>query len=198
MTTKRPHILSAAIAVLTATTILTPGRVPAQEDPAHAELRAFRTAVVEAIKTGDIDAAIKYVHPDVVVTWQNNEVCRGHAGLREFFERMGKNAFKSYKVEPTPDDLTILYGGDTGISFGHSVGSYELMGKEFEFDNRWSATLVKENGNWLLASYHVSLNALDNPILGAAKKALYAVGGAGVAVGAILGFLIGRRKKATA
>src|SRR4051812_38169632 len=91
------------------------------EDPAHDELRALRTEVIDAITKGDIDGVLKRVHPNVVVTWQNNEVCRGHKGLREFFERMGKQAFKGYKVPPTPDELTILYGGDTGISFGQTV-----------------------------------------------------------------------------
>jgi hypothetical protein len=136
------------------------------------------------------------VHPNVVVTWQNSEVCRGADGLREFFNRMGKETFRGYKVPPTPDALTQLYGGDTGVVFGHVVGQYTLLGKELEFDSRWTATLVKENGRWLLASYHVSLNALDNPLINSAKKSLLWVAvGAGV-IGLILGWLIGRRKKA--
>jgi ketosteroid isomerase-like protein len=196
MNQTQPRIIYTALAVLAAFTILGPQRAQAQEDPAHDELRALRTALVEAIVKGDFDETVKHVHPDVVVTWQNNEVCRGRDGLRDFFERMGKDAFKSYKVEPTPDELAILYGGDTGISFGHNVGSYELLGKEFEFHNRWTATLVKENGNWLLAGYHISLNALDNPVLNSAKNTLFTGAGAGVVVGAILGFFIGRRNKA--
>jgi hypothetical protein len=71
-----------------------------------------------------------------------------------------------------------------------------LFGKEFEFNSRWTATLVKENGRWLLASYHVSLNALDNPLINGAKKSLmWAVVAAGV-IGLVAGLLIGKRKKA--
>lgn len=170
--------------------------VNAAEDPAHNELRALRSEVIDAITKGDIDAVVSHVHPNVVVTWQNSEVCRGAAGLRAFFERMGKTTFRGYKVPPTPDDLTILYGGDTGVSFGYVVGRYTLFGKEFEFNSRWTATLVKENGHWLLASYHVSLNALDNPLINSAKKSLlWAAIGAGVA-GLVIGLLIGKRKKA--
>jgi len=168
----------------------------AAEDPAHQELRALRTQVIEAITKGDNDTVMQHVHPDVVVTWQNAEVVRGVQGLRDFFNRMAKDTFRGYKVPPTPDDLTILHGGDTGVSFGYVVAEYDLLGKKLEFKSRWTATLVKENGRWLLASYHISLNALDNPILGAAKKSLL-WGGAGAGVlGLVIGVLIGRRKKA--
>jgi ketosteroid isomerase-like protein len=162
------------------------------EDPAHVELRALRAEVIDAITKGDIDAVVNHVHPNVVVTWQNNEVCRGHKGLREFFERMGKNTFKGYKLPPTPDELTILFGGDTGVSFGQTVAQYKLLGKEYELKSRWTATVVKENGRWLLASYHISTNVLDNPLLNTAKHALYLAGGVALFVGLGAGLLIAR------
>ncbi|MEO5959236.1 MAG: nuclear transport factor 2 family protein [Opitutaceae bacterium] len=168
----------------------------AAEDPAHNQLRALRTEVIEAIAKGDIDAVLRHVHPTVVITWQNAEVCRGPQGLREFFNRMGKDAFKGYKVPPTPDDLTILHGGDTGVSFGQVVANYKLLGKDFEFKSRWTATLVKENDRWLLASYHVSMNALDNPILNAAKNGLYWAAGVAAIAGLLIGLLLGKRKRA--
>lgn len=172
------------------------GTLHAADDPAHNELRALRTQVIEAITKGDNESVMKHVHPNVVVTWQNAEVCRGVQGLRDFFNKMAKDTFRGYKVPPTPDDLTVLYGGDTGVSYGHVVAEYNLFGKKLEFKSRWTATLVKENGRWLLASYHISLNALDNPILGAAKQSLLWAGiGAGV-VGLVIGVLVGRRKKA--
>jgi len=168
----------------------------AAEDPAHNELRTLRTEVIAAITKGDIDTVVKHVHPNVVVTWQNAEVCRGVQGLKDFFNRMAKDTFKGYKVAPTPDDLSIRYGGDVGVSFGKVVGEYKLLGKDLEFYSRYTATLVKENGKWLLASYHVSLNALDNPLISTAKQSLLWAGvGAGV-VGLIIGVLLGKRKKA--
>ena len=172
------------------------GQDTATEDPAHNELRAMRKELVAAIVAGDIDTQLKYAHPDIVVTWQNHEVCRGHDGLRKFMKESGSSAFKGYKVEPEPDALTILHGGDTGISTGRSVGVYQVLGKEFEFENRWTATLVKENGRWLVAAYQVSLNALDNPILnGATRMITWAGGGAG-ALGLLVGWLLGKRKRA--
>lgn len=168
--------------------LLTLGTATAVEDPAHEELRVLRAEIIDAITKGDIDSVLKHVDPDVVVTWQNSEVCRGREGLKDFFERMGKQSFKGYKVPPTPDELTILHGGDTGISFGETIADYHLLGKSYEMKSRWTATLVRENGKWLLASYHISMNVLDNPILTAAKNSLY-LGGA---VALVIGIFIGR------
>ncbi len=166
------------------------------EDPAHEELRAFRKEIVAAIVAGDIEAQLKLASPDVVVTWQNHVVCRGHDELRKFMKEAGTDAFKGYKVEPEADVLTVLHGGDTGISTGRSVGLYDVLGKEFEFENRWTATLVKEDGRWLVAGYHVSLNALDNPILSGATRTLSWGAGGSAIVGLLVGWLIGKRKRA--
>lgn len=171
------------------------GRPVAQEDPAHNELRTLYKEVLQSITSGDIDKTLTYVHPNVVVTWQNLEVARGHQGLRDFFNRMGKDMFKGYKTPPTPDDLTVLYGGDTGVSWGTSVGQYQVAGQSLEFTNRWTATVVKEDGRWLLASYHVSNNVLDNPLLNAAVRSLIWVGIGALIVGLLIGWLVGRRRR---
>ncbi len=63
------------------------------------------------------------------------------------------------------------------------------MGMEFDLENRWTDTLVKEDGRWLIASYHVSANVLDNPVLSIAKKAAYWSGGIALVVGIVLGMV---------
>ena len=107
-------------------------------------------------------------------------------------QKGNSKAFKGYKVTPTPDDLTILYGGNTGISYGTSVGLFTVAGTEYELHNRWSATLVKEDGRWKLASYHVSMNVLDNPILNAAKSSLLWIGLVALVLGGVGGLIVGR------
>jgi ketosteroid isomerase-like protein len=177
---------------------INPSLAKPPEDPVHAELRTLRTNVVAAISQGDFERTLAYCHSNIVVTWQNGEVCRGHQGLREFFNRLGKEAFKGYKVPPAPDELTIIYGEDTGISFGHTVASYHVLGKDFDFTNRWTATLVKENGRWQLAGYQVAINALDNPLLNGAKKGLYLGAGISGVIGLLLGILLGQSRKRAA
>ena len=54
---------------------------------------------------------------------------------------------------------------------------------------------MKENGRWLLASYHVSNNTLDNPLLNVAKRAVYWAGVVGLVVGLAFGLLVARRRK---
>lgn len=167
----------------------------AAEDPAHVELRALRTEVVDAITRGDIDTVLKHVAPDIVITWQDNQVCRGKAGLKEFFEKSGKNTFKGYKVPPTPDSLAVLYGGDTAISAGETVAAYTLLGKEHELRSRWTATLVKQDGQWLLAGYHISMNVLDNPLLNTAKNSLYLAAGVAFLLSIGIGVMVCRKKR---
>jgi len=176
--------------------LLTLGTATAAEDPVHEELRVLRLSILDAINKGDIDGVIKHIHPDAVITWQNSEVCRGHQGLKDFFERMGKDSFKGYKVPPTPDELTIFHGENTGISFGETVAEYHLLGKSYELKSRWTATVVKENGQWLLAAYHISMNVLDNPILTAAKNGLYLAAGVALIIGILIGMALWKRRRA--
>src|SRR6185503_13619553 len=114
--------LSAASLLLLASLTVVPQSHPASppEDPAHNELRALREGMLDAIRKGDIEKQLGYLHPNVVVTWQNAEVSRGREGVRKYLDRMltGPNKkVSSYNVDLTVDELTILYGGDTGVSF---------------------------------------------------------------------------------
>ena len=158
----------------------------------HVELRAIREALTEALKKGDVDGQLTHVHKNVVATWQNNRVVRGHEGLQDFLKEMNaenQKVFRGYQVEPQPDELTILYGGDTGIVFGRSVPQYHYLGMDFELENRWTATLVKEDGTWKIAAYHVSGNMVDNPVLSIAKRSAYWAGGVCLVIGVILGII---------
>jgi len=162
----------------------------ADDEAVHEQLRELRRSLTQAVKTGDIEGQLANVDENVVVTWQNNEVVRGEDGLRKFLDQMnagGEKVFQGYKVEPEADELTILHGGDTGVVFGKSVPKYKYLGMEFELENRWTATLVKEDGQWKIAAYHVSANVLDNPLLNAAKRLTYWTGGIALALGAVLG-----------
>ncbi len=161
------------------------------EDPAHNELRKLRDELIAAVNMGNIDEMTRHMDKNVVITWQDGEVCRGPAEVKAFYERMAaksKKTFQGYKIPPTADALTTLYAdGRTGVVYGHSAGRYFLLGKEIELANRWTATVVKVDGLWLLASYHVSMNVLDNPLLNGAKK----VGLIGACLALVIGVGIG-------
>ena len=166
--------------------------MPKDVEAIHNELRALREDLTKALIAGDVDRQLTFAHKNIVTTWQNNDVTRGPGGLKAFLGKMdaGKQrVFQGYKQPPEADDLSIIYGGDTAIAFGSSVPHYKILGMEFDLKNRWTATLVKEDGRWLIASYHVSANVLDNPLLDAAKSALYWTGGITLVVGFVLGII---------
>ncbi len=173
----------------------------AQDDPAHNQLRETRAAIIAAIEKRDADTILSMLSDDVVVTWQDGTVCHGKKALREYYDKAGKDAFVAFKVPHEADQLSVLHGGDTAVAAGRVVADYRLLGKSFEFESRWTATLVRQDDKWLVAAYHVSLNALDNPILNTAKTAMWVAGAVGLLAGLAIALLIAKtrcKSKATA
>ncbi len=166
------------------------------------QLRQLRESLTEAVIAGDVEKQIEYAVPDVVTIWQNNQVARGHDGLRDLLSEIDsgdENIFQGYTERPSSDQVTILPGGNTAIAYGKSVPHYKWLGLEFDLDNRWSATLLKTDGQWKLATYHVSGNIVDNPVLTAAKQTVYWAAGITLVVGILLGAigakLVGKRRQ---
>ena len=172
----------------------------AQEDPAHAELRAVRDGLLAGMNSGDIDAQLAFLHPNVVVTWHNAEVSRGREGVKKYLDRMlhgSPKVVEKFGADVKVDELSILYGGDTAIAFGSAQERFTMAGgKQFDFTGRWSATLVKDGGKWLVANLHTSDNIFDNPLLNQVKAALPPIAGGLLLVGALGGWIIGRRRRA--
>ena len=169
------------------------------DEATHKELRQLRDDLLAAINKSDLDGMLKQLHNNIVFTAMNGEVCRGHEGVRAYFNRMmtGPNrVVDSMNVNLNVDELTALYGGPTGVAFGTSLDRYKLTsGLQFDVPTRWSATLVKEDGRWLIVSIQSAANLFDNPLLNKAKTATYwAAGTAGIAA-LLLGFWLGRRSK---
>jgi uncharacterized protein (TIGR02246 family) len=188
------------MAVLPAWSQAPPAPAPAATDEAaHNELRAFRDGLLDAMNKGDLERELAYFHPNAVVTWHNAEVSRGRDGVRAYLNRMLTGPDKiveSYKGDVNVDELTILYGGDTGLSFGSAVEHFKLAdGKTLDLPARWSATLVKEDGKWLIANLHASDNLFDNPVLAMTKRMIYWVGGITLLAGLAAGFVLGRRRR---
>jgi uncharacterized protein (TIGR02246 family) len=179
-----------------------PKPVP-KEDPAHQELRALKEHILEAFNKKDIDTMLKYVHPNVVVTWQDARVSRGHDGIRNYYKEMleGPNRrVQSVTARANVDELTILYGDSNGLAFGTLDQDFTLTdGRVFPLNSRWTAHVVKDdNGQWVVSGLHASANIFDNGVLHLAlrKTALWTGIGAGVGglvVGAIVCSLLRRR-----
>ena len=173
----------------------------APEDPAHQELRTIKDALVTAFNKRDYDGFLRHLHPNVVATWQNAEVARRHDGIKAFMKKMSEGEAKqveSVQAKVEVDELTSLYQ-NTGVAFGSLEQDFKFFdGREIPLKSRWTATFIKEDGRWQLAAIHVSANVFDNPILGlAVRKTAVWTGLGAVVLGAVAGWLIGRRRKAT-
>jgi ketosteroid isomerase-like protein len=159
---------------------------------------------MEAWQRRDLDAMLAHADPEIVVTWQNGEVSRGPAAIKQFYQTMFEDnggLIADMKSEIKVDDLAILHGADTAIAFGsiHDVMTFKKSltttfigaGDSLALDSRWSATLLRKNGTWKLASYHVSANVFSNPVMTLAVKSTQRVAGLGGLVVGILVVLIG-------
>jgi ketosteroid isomerase-like protein len=173
----------------------------ATEDPAHDELRAVKRGAEAAFNRGDIDGLLAdFVHKDVIVTWQNAEANHGRDAVKDFYNRMmvGPNrVVANLQTTINVDDLSHLFGGDTATALGNMDQHYQLTdGTAFDLHSRWTGTLVKDDGRWKIAAFHVSTNMFDNGVLHTAvRRTAYWVGGFAGLAALVLGVVVGRASR---
>lgn len=179
--------------------VVLPLNAQTPDDATHNALRQLKTTMEKALNARDLDTIVANVHPDVVFTTMNGDVCRGPQQIRAYFDKMltaPGHIVKDVKVSFEVDELTTLYGGDTGVAYGKSKDHYELTdGKTFDIQGRWTCTMVKDGDRWVIAAFHYSANVFDNPILDRFKSALLWTGIGAAMIGLILGFLLGRMRR---
>lgn len=170
----------------------------------HAALRALRDKVAQAIDNQDIKTLASCFAKEFAFTAVNQTVVTNETQMQELFDRMfrGNDALvTTLKTEPKADILTRFVDTNTGICYGSSKDTYTMKsGKVVEMNVRWSATVVKENGEWKVALAHVGTDFLNNPVLEGVEKFTKMIGfGAGVGgllVGLVIGRMLGRAKPA--
>lgn len=183
-----------------------PAAAPAADDEArHVELRALRDQFVAAMNKGDLDAMLAFAHPDIVYTPQDGTPLLGPEAIRAYSVKMleGEGRIvESLTVEPTTDRPAVFFG-DTAVASGSSIDTFNLTdGRKFVLNSRWTATVVRQDGRWLITSLHLSGNLFDNPILGMVKGLVVkaAIGGlvAGIILTGVLAWLTRKRAKPAA
>ncbi|MBK8478389.1 MAG: nuclear transport factor 2 family protein [Opitutaceae bacterium] len=179
----------------------------ATDDPReadHVALRALRDKITAAIDKQDLKALSSCFAKEFAFTTVTQTVLTNEAQVQAFFDRMFRSdgaLVTAMKTEPTADILTRFIDANTGICYGSTKDTYTMKsGKTVEMNLRWSATVVKENGEWKVALAHVGTDFLNNPVTEGLTAFTKKVGiGAGLG-GLLLGFLLcrifGRRKPA--
>jgi hypothetical protein len=188
------------ITALALTTLLI-GPIAAAQDgneAIHNELRALRDGMLDAWERRNIDDLLAYVDPDVVVTWQNGEVNRGHDAIRAFYDAVlgGEDSIiESMDSTLEMTEQSILHGVDSAVAYGtlrdriafaSGVAGLPFIdaGTEIELESHWTAALALEDGRWLVTALHVSTNMFSNPVLSLAISATRWIAG-------VLGLLLG-------
>ncbi|MDH5656671.1 MAG: hypothetical protein OEZ34_12230, partial [Spirochaetia bacterium] len=134
------------------------------------------------------------------ITMVNQENIKSYDELKQYFHNFfqSENAILSkLTVEPEADVLTVFTGPNTGYNYGHSTDTYELkIGKSITMKSRWTATVIKENGQWKISTLHVGVNMVENPILEIAEKEKYIWGISGFIMAAVMAlvFIMLRKK----
>jgi len=168
---------------------------PPATNPALEEIGQMRQGLLDAFTKKDVDKMLTYLHPDIVITWQDGSVTKGKDEFKTYYAKMmtGPDAIvDSITATPVVEGRTI--NGDTAISFGHMGDTFKLKdGMEFHLDSRFSAWLVRDNGKWLVRGFHLSGNIFDNDVQKIyIRKTATWTGIAAGAIGLVLGLLIGR------
>jgi ketosteroid isomerase-like protein len=170
----------------------------------HAALRQLRDKVAAAINNADSDALAACFAKEFAFTAVNQAVLTTPAQFKDFFNETfhSKDALVTgMKSEPSADILTRFIGENVGVCYGSTKDTFTLKsGGTVTMNNRWSATVVKEDGVWKVALAHAGTDFLNNPVLDRAvafsKKLAIIVGLAGLVVGFILGRLVCWKKTA--
>ena len=170
------------------------------DEQIHDALRELRDRLISAYEKRDMEAMLLEVTDDVVITWQNGDRNEGHQEFREFFDRMmngDSRVVNDISSTVEVDAHSVLYEDDTGVARGTLSDKFSLAdGSDFALNSKWTATVVKKDAQWKVASFHVSANIFDNPLLDTAKAYLGSaaiIGGViGGLVGLVLGWILGR------
>jgi hypothetical protein len=104
-------------------------------------------------------------------------VITNRQGISAYYDRMlkGKDApLAAMTSKPEADILTRFVGDNAGYCYGRSSDTFTLKDKRvFTLDVRWSALVVKQDGQWKAALIHTGVDLLDNPVLTARSMSFW-------------------------
>ena len=170
----------------------------------HEELRGVLIGIGKAVNSEEYGSLAQYFHENLTITTINQEVISTRAEIEPYFDKwFGPGGYlKTLRMSLEADELTELYADKTfGIVRGSGEEDYVLSdSRSFPMKTRWTATVIKDtDGRWRILTLHIGTDFLNNPILSVAEestKYFGIVGGAGgLVLGALIMFLLGRRKR---
>ena len=197
---RTPSGLLYAIAL---TALLRPLPVKAQDDVHQQDRQALLkilNEVQKAINAQDVEGILAQMRPDCTVTWWNAEISRGHDEIRAYYRRMVKDPGRIISKYTTQAKLGaharfVGSGGDVALADGSMEDEFfPIVRGPFKLSSRWSATAAKSGGEWKIVTLHLSSNVFTNTLIAELIRALWFAGVAGLVIGGLAGWFIGRRR----
>jgi uncharacterized protein (TIGR02246 family) len=168
-----------------------------QED--RQALLAILSEVEKAINAQDIEGILAQMRSDCTVTWWNAEISRGHDDIRAYYRKMVKDPGRYITKYTTRAKLGeharfLGSGGDVAVADGSMEDEFfPVIRGPFSLSSRWSATVAKGDGKWKIVTLHMSSNVFTNTLIAELTRAMWWAGAAGLVVGGLAGWLLGRR-----
>ena len=166
--------------------------VPEDQAPDVARIHALLHEIEEATNTRDIQRLLRHATDGVVMLSKNGETLVGKAAVDAYVNRMlgaAGPALTGMHTRVIQDGAPIIHGA-VAMAHGTSDDAYEFQGgMRLAIVTLWSATLVRQDGEWRIASLHFSFNLFDNPLLNAARFSVIVASGIGLVCGLLTGVL---------
>jgi len=169
----------------------------------HDALRKIKTDVLNAINTRNLRGLDAIVHQPFMVTVITQDTFTDAAALQAYYDGLFTRKMlrmKKVTIEADADELSQIYTGTFAVARGSTKELYEMAdGRSFDMRGRWTATAIKDGGQWKLLAIHSGTNFLDNPVLTAVEKSTAYTGAGGFAAGlalGVLGTVLIRRRRA--
>jgi uncharacterized protein (TIGR02246 family) len=193
----RTGILAGMMAVVVAAGAAQAADVAARDEDRKL-LRALMVEAEAALNAQSIDRFTALMTDDVTVTWLNAEVSRGKAQVKAYYQRMvggPGTILKKYVTKVSLSQPARFYG-DIAIADGKAADEFYPHARgEFRLDSNWSSTMIRIDGQWKIASLHLSSNVFTNPLLAEAERMVYYAAAGGLLAGLVLMFLVLRLRR---
>lgn len=153
--------------------------------------------VEKAINSANLKAMERHMHPRIVVAWYNAEISYGIPEVEEYYNRMLKASnrlLNSFSTRATVSRPAVIHG-NFAVASGSTQDHLELVGGDtLDIPGIWTASLIKENGDWKITSIHFSTNTFDNPVSGQLGNTIWIAAAIGFLTGLLLMWMVTRRK----
>ena len=190
-----PQTLKTLLTIVGIVVLMGSKTVHAADDPHAADRQQLRQLMAEvegAINEQNIDRMLTQFDDNATVTWLNAEVSRGKADIKAYYQGMvgGEQAILKKYLTKAKLGAPAKFYGDIAVADGTTADEfYPWKRGVFRLDSNWTGTLAKLDGQWKLASLHLSSNVFNNPLIEEYKQMLWYVGAGSFIAGLIVMFV---------